>query len=216
MASSSSSRAASTAATSRAASTPTRALPVSTSAQTFAAGYRLAQPSTNASVDFASLLSGANAQGANGNQLQGMLSAAMGHIQSNVSPNSSVDEKSAEQAHNQAYNQGNAGGLDAQSMGAAAAIQAFKSFASGNAGGQEQGQQSMISKLIGMALAEASKLFNKAGGAQGGSEQDVLNSAGSTVMKLLVQNQVQGALSGQCGSAGAAQLMGLASKFLAK
>lgn len=141
----------------------------------------------------------------------------MGHIQSNVSPNSSVDEKSAEQAHDQAYNQGNAGGLDANSMGAAAAIQAFKSFASGTGGaGQEQGQQSMISKLIGMALAEASKLFNKAGGAQGGSEQDVLNSAGSTVMKLLVQNQVQGALSGQGGSQGAAQLMGLASKFLAK
>lgn len=145
-----------------------------------------------------------------------MLTAAMGHIQSNVSPNSSVDEGLAEKAHEQAYKQGNAGALDANSMGAAAAIQAFKSFASGGQQQAQGGQQSMISKLIGMALAEASKLFNKAGGAQGGSEQDVLNSAGSTVMKLLVQNQVQGALSGQGGSQGAAQLMGLASKFLAK
>lgn len=144
-----------------------------------------------------------------------MLSTALGAA-SGVNPNASIDENAIKQDHDQAYNQGQASQMSANSMGSAAAIQAFKSFASGGGMQQGGGQQSMLSKLLGMAMAEASKLFDNSGGAATGNKQDVLNSAGETIMKLMVQNQIKGALGG--GGAGGGvnptQLMGLASKFL--
>lgn len=85
---------------------------------------------------------------------------ALGAVQSAQNPNASVDENQVLQAHNEAYNQGNAGQMTANSMGAAAAIQAFKSFAQGGnqQATQGAGEQSLISKLLGMAMAEAVKV----------------------------------------------------------
>lgn len=128
----------------------------------------------------------------------------MGHIGSNVNANSSVNEQQVQENHDQAYNQGNASNMSASAMGSAAAIQAFKSFASGgglagltggnsNGNGNAQGSSgSMVSKLIGMAMSEASKLFDKSGGAASGDKQDAVSSAGATMMKLMVQNQISG------------------------
>jgi hypothetical protein len=58
-------------------------------------------------------------------------------------------------------------------------------------------------------MAEASKLFDKSGGAASGNKQDVVNGAAMTVMKLLVQSK----FSGGGNSGGMGSLMGLVSRF---
>lgn len=107
-------------------------------------------------VNIGSLISGANQQHGNGDALSGMIGTALGHAQ-NVGPDAQINEQAVQKDHDQAYNQGNAGNLSASAMGSAAAIQAFKSFASG---GQQQqsGGGSMIEKLLGMAMSEAAKV----------------------------------------------------------
>jgi len=46
--------------------------------------------------------------------------------------------------------------------------------------------------LISLAMAEASKLFDKSGGSAHGNKQDAVNSAGLTIMKLMVQSKFSG------------------------
>jgi len=46
--------------------------------------------------------------------------------------------------------------------------------------------------LISLAMAEASKLFDKSGGSSHGNKQDAVNSAGLTIMKLMVQSKFSG------------------------
>ncbi len=46
--------------------------------------------------------------------------------------------------------------------------------------------------LISMAMAEATKMFDKSGGKASGDKQDAVNGAALTVMKLLVQSQFSG------------------------
>ncbi|THH02619.1 hypothetical protein EW026_g318 [Hermanssonia centrifuga] len=62
-------------------------------------------------------------------------------------------------------------------------------------------------------MAEASKLFDSAGGAASGNKQDAVNGAAMTVMKLLVQSKFSGTTGGG-NSGGLGGLMGLASKFM--
>lgn len=64
-----------------------------------------------------------------------------------------------------------------------------------------------------MAMAEASKLFDKSGGAASGNKQDAVNGAAMTVMKMLVQSKFSPAVSGG-NSGGLGSLMGLVSGFL--
>jgi hypothetical protein len=45
-------------------------------------------------------------------------------------------------------------------------------------------------------MAEATKLFDKSGGAASGNKQDAVNGAAMTVMKLLVQSKFSGAIGG--------------------
>jgi len=71
----------------------------------------------------------------------------------------------------------------------------------------------MKSQLIGKAMAEASKLFDKSGGASSGNKQDAVNGAAMTVMKLLVQSKLSAATGGG-NSGGLGSLMGMASKFM--
>lgn len=59
-----------------------------------------------------------------------------------------------------------------------------------------------------MAMAEASKLFDKSGGASGGDKQSVVNSAAMTVMKLVVQSKFSGTTGGS-NSGGLGSLMGM-------
>lgn len=59
-------------------------------------------------------------------------------------------------------------------------------------------------------MAEATKLFDSAGGASSGNKQDAVNGAAMTVMKLLVQSKFSGTTGGG-DSGGLSGLMGLVS-----
>lgn len=87
-------------------------------------------------------------------------------------------------------------------------LQALKQFTSGSSG--SGGSQT---QLISMAMAEATKLFDKSGGAASGNKQDAVNGAAMTVMKLLVQSKFSGAMGGG-NSGGLGGMMSLVSNFL--
>jgi hypothetical protein len=136
-------------------------------------------------------------------------------------------------AHQKAYQEGNPGGLNASSLGSAAALQAsalvslltvfkinrtplqvLKQFTSG---GKTPGSSSGGSQtdLISMAMAEATKLFDKSGGAASGNKQDAVNGAAMTIMKLLVQSKFGGgaATTGGSNSGGLGGLLSLVSSL---
>ena len=64
--------------------------------------------------------------------------------------------------------------------------------------------------LISLAMAEASNLFDKSGGSAHGGKQDAINSAGMTIMKLMVQSKLSGATGGK-DSGGLGSLMSMVS-----
>jgi hypothetical protein len=61
-------------------------------------------------------------------------------------------------------------------------------------------------------MAEASKLFDKSGGASSGNKQDAINSAGMTVMKLMVQSKLSG-MTGGSNSGGLGSVFAMVSAF---
>ncbi|KAF8078873.1 hypothetical protein FPV67DRAFT_1466728 [Lyophyllum atratum] len=119
-----------------------------------------------------------------------------------------LDEEHVTKAHEKAYAEGNASALSASSMGSAAALQILKQFTSGGKSGGSGSQTHLIS----MAMAEATKLFDKSGGAASGNKQDAVNGAAMTVMKLLVQSKFSGGTAGS-SSGGVGGLMSLATHF---
>jgi hypothetical protein len=77
-------------------------------------------------------------------------------------------------------------------------IQTLKKFTGGHGSGS--GHESASSggsqtKLISMAMAEAAKLFDNKQPTSG-NKQDAVNGAAMTIMKLLVQSKVSGAVGG--------------------
>ncbi|KIL71687.1 hypothetical protein M378DRAFT_183054 [Amanita muscaria Koide BX008] len=128
-----------------------------------------------------------------------------------------VDEDSVVEAHRAAYDQeGGGSGLNAKSLGSAAAMQAFKKFTSGggsSGGSSGGGEGNTQTQLISLAMAEAVKLFDKSGGGSSGSKQDAVNGAAMMAMKLLVQSKFGGTTGGS-NSGGLGSLMGLATKFI--
>ena len=90
-------------------------------------------------------------------------------------------------------------------------IQALKQFTSGNKGSSASGGSQ--TQLISMAMAEATKLFDKSGGATSGNKQDAVNGAAMTVMKLMVQSKFSGAVGGG-NSGGLGGLMSLVGGLL--
>lgn len=104
-----------------------------------------------------------------------------------------LDEQNVVQAHQQAYAQGNTGNMDSQSIGTAAALEALKKFTGTGASSQNQAMTSGgQSKLIALAMSEASKLFDQSGGAASGNKQDAVNSAGAMIMKFMLKSQMSG------------------------
>jgi hypothetical protein len=61
-------------------------------------------------------------------------------------------------------------------------------------------------------MSEASKLFDKSGGAASGNKQDVVNGAAMTAVKLFVQSKAKSYIGGG-NSGGVSGLMGLVSRF---
>lgn len=90
-------------------------------------------------------------------------------------------------------------------MGNAAAMQAMKMFMGG---GGSSGGGSTQSEFIGLAMSEASKLFEQQSSAgkvsSGASKESAVQQAGEMALKMYMKSQAQ--------SSGG--LMGLASKFL--
>ena len=82
-------------------------------------------------------------------------------------------------------------------------VQVLKKFTSGNT--SSSGSGGSQTQLISMAMAEATKLFDKSGGAASGNKQDAVNGA---AMKLLVQSKFSGAVGGG-NSGGLGNLMSL-------
>lgn len=79
----------------------------------------------------------------------------------------------------------------------------------GSLGGGGGGMQG---KLISMAMAEASKVFDSQGGAASGNKQDCVNGAAMTVMKFVVQSKMGGMMGGG-NSGGLGSLMGMVSRY---
>ncbi|KAI8644965.1 hypothetical protein BD408DRAFT_412431 [Parasitella parasitica] len=111
------------------------------------------------------------------------------------------EAQEAARAHEQVYSQEN--NVSSRDMGSAAAMQAFKMFS----GGQSNGGGSS-NELVGLAMGEAMKLFNKQGGnASGADKNEMLQSAAMMAMKLFMEQK--GGSSGGGASSGITQIMGM-------
>ncbi len=87
---------------------------------------------------------------------------------------------------------------------------ALKKFTSGGSSSSSGGTGSQT-QLISLAMAEATKLFEKSGGAASGNKQDAVNGAAMTVMKLFVQSKMGGSTTGAGNSGGLSGLLSLVS-----
>ncbi|KAF9535650.1 hypothetical protein CPB83DRAFT_25033 [Crepidotus variabilis] len=141
-----------------------------------------------------------------------LFSTALGFLGSNKDKHTEpIDEDEIVENHNRAYGKGDASGMNASSLGSAAALQTLKQF---TGGGKSSGGGGSQTQLISLAMAEATKLFDKSGGAANGNKQDAVNGAAMTVMKLLVQSKYGGGTTGGGNSGGLGSMMSLASKFM--
>ncbi|KAJ5290930.1 hypothetical protein N7478_000181 [Penicillium angulare] len=136
--------------------------------------------------------------------------------------NYDIDEQHVLQSHQKLYGGGDPSqeSHDAGSVGSGAALQAMKSFTSGGSsdGGFDK------NKLVGMAMAQASKLWDEkqgGGASMSGDKQSAVNNAAEMAMKMYMKSQGggsggSGGLGGLAGlvSGNSSGLMGLASKFL--
>ncbi|KAJ5999887.1 hypothetical protein N7481_000296 [Penicillium waksmanii] len=124
-----------------------------------------------------------------------------------------VDEAHAMNAHQAMYGGGgDERSHDSGTVGAGAAMQALKMFTGGggSGGGSDGGMDK--NKLMGLAMAQASKLWDEknASGNVSGDKQSAVNSAAEMALKMYMK----GGSGGIGGTGGAGGLMSLASKFL--
>ncbi|KAI1414014.1 hypothetical protein F5Y13DRAFT_159555 [Hypoxylon sp. FL1857] len=122
-----------------------------------------------------------------------------------------VDEDDAVKQHKRFFERDDDDGeADDRSMGSAAAMQALKMFTGGQSGNTAESNSQ--SAFVGLAMAEASKLFDQKA-SQGkvssdSSKESAVMKAGETALKMYLKSQGGGSQSS--GSS----LLGLASKFL--
>lgn len=146
---------------------------------------------------------------------------ALGYLSGNKAniATSDLDENHAVNAHQAMYgsNQQNGGNHSSETVGAGAAMQALKMFSGGNSGGMggggggmgagSQGGGGGQNQFVGMAMAQASKLFDQQSGSgnmqQGANKQSAVQSAGEMALKMYMKSQ-----------GGGGGLMGMASKFM--
>ncbi|KAJ3497558.1 hypothetical protein NMY22_g19686 [Coprinellus aureogranulatus] len=134
-----------------------------------------------------------------------------------------IDEDEATRAHEKVYQKNDTSGLSASALGSAAALQVLKQFVGGgsstsshttSASSHSAASGGGTTQLISLAMAEATKLFDKSGGQVNGDKQDAVNGAAMTIMKLLVQSKFGGApTTGGKDSGGLSGLLSLASQF---
>ncbi|KAI1656849.1 hypothetical protein F4813DRAFT_362044 [Daldinia decipiens] len=125
-----------------------------------------------------------------------------------------VDEDDAVKQHKRFFERDddNDNEADDKSLGSAAAMQALKLFTSGQSGSANE--SSSQSAFVGLAMAEASKLFDQKA-SQGkvssdSSKESAVMKAGEMALKMYLKSQG----GGKTQSSGSG-ILGLASKFLA-
>ncbi|KAL1916872.1 uncharacterized protein VTP21DRAFT_5069 [Calcarisporiella thermophila] len=116
------------------------------------------------------------------------------------------EEEKMNEAHQKIYGQQNgqpSSNDSSETIGAAAALQAFKLF--GNQ--QSSGDKSGNNQLVGLALGEAMKLFNAQSqtGGGGADKNNLLMTAASMAMKLFISKQ--GGAGGSGGAGAMAQAL---------
>ncbi|GAB1310012.1 Beta-flanking protein [Madurella fahalii] len=102
-------------------------------------------------------------------------------------------------------------------LGSAAAVQALKLFISSDEGGASQAPQKQSqSAFVGLAMAQAAKLFDKQAAegkvASGEDKQSAVMKAGEMALKMYLKSQGSGGASG--GSGGFVDMVSIASKFV--
>ncbi|KXN88767.1 hypothetical protein AN958_06635 [Leucoagaricus sp. SymC.cos] len=145
-----------------------------------------------------------------GSGASNLFATALGYLGDNKNAHEEpLNDDEVTRAHDKLYNQNDASGLSSQLLGSAAALEVLKKFTGGGSSshGSSHGGNSQ-SDLISMAMAEATKLFEKTGGKASGGKQDAVNGAAMTIMKLLVQSKFSGA-----GTIGGKDSGGLGSLF---
>lgn len=140
----------------------------------------------------------------------------LGQNKSNIG-NEDIDEQDAVNSHKAFFNNNNderPSNASSGSMGNAAAMQALKMFMGNNNSSGNQSQGGSQSQLIGLAMGEASKLFDNQASQgkvqEGSTKQSVVEQAGKMALKMYLKGQA-----GSSGNAGGGPggLLGLASKF---
>ncbi|KAH9906566.1 hypothetical protein F4778DRAFT_726602 [Xylariomycetidae sp. FL2044] len=122
-----------------------------------------------------------------------------------------VDEDDAVKQHKRFFDRDDdEDEADDRSMGSAAAMQALKMFTGGQSG--NTAESSSQSTFVGLAMAEASKLFDQKS-SQGkvsgdASKESAVMQAGEMALKFYLKSQGGG------GGSSASSLLGLASKFM--
>jgi len=131
--------------------------------------------------------------------------------------NEDIDEQDMVKQHQQMYGGGGGGGGQAGSgnIGSAAAMQALKMFSGGQGGGQSGGGGGgggAQNQFIGMAMAQASQLFDQQSAAgnthPSATKENAVAQAAQTALKMYMKSQMGG------GGSGGGGLMSLASKFM--
>ncbi|CAG8958380.1 hypothetical protein HYFRA_00011057 [Hymenoscyphus fraxineus] len=124
-----------------------------------------------------------------------------------------IDEQHAVKSHQQFFSSSSSTTeASSASMGSAAAMQALKMFVGGSESGSGGGEQKQSQNaFVGMAMAQASKLFDNQAAAgkvaSGEKKESAVQQAGEMALKMYLQ-------SGGKGGSGSGGLMGIASKFL--
>jgi len=150
-----------------------------------------------------------------------LFSSALSFVNQNKSAQEEpLNDEEVTRAHDKVYKENDTSGMSSKLLGSAAALEIVKRFTGGSSsshgtsGSSSHGGGSTTTQLISMAMAEATKLFDKSGGKASGNKQDAANGAAMTVMKLLVQSKFSGAgTTGGGHSGGLSSLLGLASKL---
>ncbi|KAK3382489.1 hypothetical protein B0T24DRAFT_16213 [Lasiosphaeria ovina] len=107
-------------------------------------------------------------------------------------------------------------------MGSAAAMQALKMFSGGSGSSSSSSSSSSgsgsQSQFIGLAMAQASKLFDQQASAgnvsSGADKQSVVAKAGEMAFKMYVKSQMSGGGGGPASGSNLSGLLGMASKYM--
>ncbi|KAI1081997.1 hypothetical protein F5B20DRAFT_534031 [Whalleya microplaca] len=141
------------------------------------------------------------------------LLGALGQKRQSLADESDVDEDDAVKQHKRYFGRDDDDDeADDRSMGSAAAMQALKMFSGSQSGSSHESNSQ--SAFVGLAMAEASKLFDQKA-SQGkvsgdASKESAVMKAGETALKMYLKSS--GGSGGSSG--GSSGLLSLASKFL--